>query len=395
MRKTILYIIIAVLTVSCEINQKDIAPTDEFVKVYNHPNEGESYFASSIIQVPGGYLILTGLKQQGLFNVYPNVVIIKTNELGEIINTVQTNWVAPTPKLVEIGGQFGFVAMDNQYGGHFITVDAGTGEEAGSTVLTNMLRPLAANVVNNNLVVLGYNLSSQSIVSLFNSNIQHVNTSYMGSGNNYVTDIDHHLMKTGYEFPFFIGEYFSDTEKGFFVNCLSNATLSINFFNEGGNPTGGYIYEHQALYSAPSSLIHKEDNMYALTRYNTGKNFLSSTIEVDITVPQRFSDSIQNPLYELPEKARIISDKVEFNGVKYMLFTSVNQSNSIVIYQYNMNDDERIHTYSMPFNDNTDVVDVIQDFNDEGIVILARTYVTGRYIRPMVVKVSKEKFKLD
>ncbi len=393
MKKLVLYISLAILAVSCEINQKDINPTDEFVKIYNHPDEAEAYYAISIFQVSDGYLILTGLKKKG--DDFPKAIIIKTNNLGEIINTYPTNWVAPAPKIVQLGSQIGFVAMDNQYGGHFITINSVTGEEIGSTALPEIYRPLSVNVINNNLVVLGYSFSRESIISLYGSDLSNINTSYFGTGNEYLTQIDNHLMKSGYEFPFFIGGYSSENGKGFFVNCIISATLRINFFHEDGSSTGGYIWAHQAIFSAPSSFIHKEGNMFALTRYNNGLNYISPSVQVDVNGIQHFNDSTKNPLFILPEKAKITANTVSFDGTEFMTFTSVSNANSIMVSQYTLDNDNVFHTVEIPFNDRLEVVDVIQDTEDEGLVVLARTFITGRYVRPMVVKIPKRHFKLD
>ncbi len=387
--------LVTFLTVSCEINQKDIKPTDEFVKIYNSPDEETLYYALSVLQVPDGFLILCGEKKQGLFNLYPTATLLKINELGEVLWSQETDWLAPAPKLVNISGKTGFVAMNSDNDAHFIEISSESGEITSTTDL-DLTMPLAANITENNkLVVLGYNYSTwNSTVSLFNSELQELGKENLSVGEDYVSSIDEHLRKTGYEYPFFIGEWNDGSQKGFFVNCLYNYTLGIKFFNGDGLNTGGWIIVHQVKY-APSSLLHKEGNSYALTRYYNNKNFINPTIEVNTSGIQNFNDSIQNPLNELPQNAKIVSKMIQFGENKYMCFASATYKNTLIINQYKLDEGEPILEKRIDFSDRIEVVDIIQDKNDEGVLVLGRTYITGRYLRPVLVKIPKRHFKTD
>jgi hypothetical protein len=77
-----------------------------------------------------------------------------------------------------------------------------------------------------------------------------------------------------------------------------------------------------------------------------------------------------------------------------LLFASTTNSNSIVIYQYAIDSlQEPVKTKYFDFENKIEIMDMIQDENDEGIVILGRVYLTGRYLRPIVIKFKKEDFK--
>lgn len=393
MRTTIITSVLLTMLVSCELKQKEFLPTDEFVKVYNHPDENQLHYGYSVLQIEDGFLMLIGVKRQEIFVQYPTATIIKTNELGEISWTLETDWEAPAPKLLDLDGKIGFIAMDGNKDAHFVAIDPSSGSISGTTAL-NLTMPLAAQSISGNkFVVLGYNFGSwSSIVSTYSNSLEELNKEELAVGEDFVSSIDEHLRKTNYEYPFFIGEWQNGEQEGFFVNCLYNYTLGVNFFTSEGASTGGWIVVQQVRF-APSSLLHKKGNEFALTRYYYDKNFLSPTIQVDVNDNQNFNDSTQNPLHELPPKAKIKSINVDFDGNTYMLFASNTNFNAISISQYQLNSDELYHTKYVDFSDKIEVIDIIQDKTDEGIVVLVRINITGRFLRPALIKIPKRLFK--
>jgi hypothetical protein len=164
------------------------------------------------------------------------------------------------------------------------------------------------------------------------------------------------------------------------------------FFNNDGTPTGGDIFSFQDKYVF-SALLHSSGNNYCFTRYSGGQNFISLNVAIDPFASVSYNDQVQNNLDELVSNAKVVAKKVQFNNTNYMLFASSTNSNAIVIYQYATdNTIEPVHTEYFDFENKIEVVDMIQDENDQGIVILGRIYLTGQYLRPIVVKLKKEEF---
>lgn len=391
MKKLILYIFLIIIASSCEINQKDINPTDEFVKVYNHPDESLIIYAESVTQTSEGYIILSGTKVAG--GQYPKATIIGTNNLGEVQWTTETDILAPIPSLLNISGNYWFIGMNNSNKGQLVQINPQSGEISSQEIDIN--RPLVAKVLSNNQVaVLGFDNDWFSTISLYNADFTRESNQRFGVGEDYVSSIREHQQKTGREYPFFIGEWEEETAKGFFVNGLFNASVSTKFFYDYGDPSGGWIYTHQ-IRNGPTSLLQKEGNLYALTQVNYGQNFFSPTVEVDISSTQNFDDSLQAPIYELPQNARILSDKFTFNGNKFMFLASATNYNSIIISQYKLDEDELYHSVEIDFSDKIEVVDILQDSNDEGLIVLGRQLTIGKYLRPFLVKIPKKRFKTE
>ena len=75
----------AILISGCEVDQKDIQPKNEFIKIYNHPDQEIAYHPAGVVQLSdGGYLILSGVKVDTSIIEYPHANLIKTNSLGEV-----------------------------------------------------------------------------------------------------------------------------------------------------------------------------------------------------------------------------------------------------------------------------------------------------------------------
>lgn len=391
-----LYFIFLLLP-ACEINQKDIKPEDQFIKIYNNQNENLSYFPVSAIQTSdGGYLILNGVKNDSSLYEYPSATLIKTNPVGEIDWTTETAWLAPAG-LIKMDAGYSFIAMDKQNNANRINIDISNGNIGGNTEL-GLTMPLVARTNDaNQFIVLAYNyVNRTSVIAMFNQNTTLVNSSELNINTDMVAQIQAHMNKTGSELPFFIGDWANEKQSGYFVNCLANYTLRTIFFDKNIDPTGGDIYSFQAR-DALSSLVNKENNIYAMTRYYGGNNYISTNIDVDPNTSQNFNDYSQNQLYELVPEAKVVSRNITKEGENYIILASTTNSNSVVLYQYGTDtidgEEEAIHAEYIDFSDKIEVRDIIQDENDGGIVVLLQHYFTGKYKRPVLIKISLDKFK--
>lgn len=377
---------------SCELNQKDISPTDNFVKIYNHPDENLAFYAESVLQLADGYLILSGIKNYNdNLNEYPTTSLIRTNSLGEVSWSNESEWRAPVSNLLTFNGATGFVAMNASEDAYFVEVNTENGSLSSRAL--NLKMPLAAFVNSDgNLAILSYDyVSWSSVISLFSPSFTLLNSVNLFVGDDLVVPVQKHLNKADTQFPFFFGDWQNESLSGFFVNCLSNYTLGVRFFTSDGNSTGGWIYSHQ-IENAVSSLLHKEGNLYGMTRYFNRKNYLNSTVEVDVTSLQNFNDSTQNPIPEIVPDAKVEAIRATFDNTDYLLFASTTNSNSIVIFKYSLDNDELLKEVEVSFAYNIEVRAIIQDPSDEGIILLAHHFVTGRYLRPVLIKIPKRDF---
>jgi hypothetical protein len=380
------------LATGCEIKQDDIRPEQEFIKIYNHPDENIAYHPAGLLQLPdGGYLILSGVKVDTSIVEYPYANLIRTGPTGEVEWTRDYDLYAPAPRLFRLSGSVGFVAMDLQLNANAVEISTSSGDITGQHDL-NLTMPLYSYVDRQgNLLVLGYDyVTRASWISLFDGSFGLQRSVKVNVNTDLENQVQKHQNKSGEQFPFFIGEWTEGSQGGYFVNCFYNYTLRTVYFESAGLTMLGNIYSFQTG-EAISSLIHRTGNRYALTRFYSNNNYLLGDVEVDIHTSQNFNDITGVILHELVHDAKVLTRKITIGSTSYLLFSSQTNSNSMVTYQYAAEADSLIATHYHPFNERVEVGDLIQT-SDEGVALLGRIYILGKYQRPVLVKLPVRNF---
>jgi hypothetical protein len=377
----------------CEVNQKDIQPENEFIKIYNHPDQEIAYHPAGVIQLSdGGYLILSGVKVDTSIIEYPHANLIKTNSLGEVEWTRDYDLYAPTPRLFQRSGSVGFVAMDLQLlNAYAVEVNTSNGEVMGQHDL-ELAMPLYSYVdKQNNLVVLGYeSVARSSRISLFDESFGLQRSVTVNVEKDLENIVQKHMNKSGTQFPFFIGEWTEGSQSGYYVNCFYNYTLRTVYFESAGLSMLGNIYSFQTE-EAVSSLIQRTGNRYALTRFYSDNNYLLGDVEVDINTSQNFNDITGKILPELVHDAKVLSKWITIGSNSYILLSSQTNSNSMVTYQHAAEVDSLIATHYHSFNERVEVADIIQT-SEEGVALLGKIFILGKYQRPVLVKLPVRTF---
>ncbi len=392
MKKLIYFLTLLVFSTSCDINQKDIAPEDEFVKIFSHPDEQLRFFPQSVEELAGvGYVILSGVKSDTAENEFPSSFLIGTNTVGELLWSDENNYLAPEGRLLKNGSGLSYVAMDNQFNGIGLNIDISSGQII-RTVPLDLKMPLYSFVnQRGDFLILGHDFVNRaSKISLFSKEFNQLRTASLNINTDLQNTVQKHLNKSGKEYPFFIGEFRDNPGSGFYVNCFSNYSLRIVFLDEAGNLLPGDIYSFQTE-AAVSSFVQQQESRFSLTRYYGGNNYLIPEIEVQSGISQNFNSIEANSLFELSPDAPVKSLKINIENVESLLFASQTNSNTLIIYQYDLETDEEIRVYQRDFNNKIEVADMIQT-EDEGIIVLAKIFVLGKFPRPLLVKIPASEF---
>ena len=397
--KQLLYLIylmvLASLAGSCDINQKDVSPEEEFVKIFNHPDEQLRFFPQSVEESDqGGFIILSGVKSDTAENEFPSSYLIGTDKQGKLIWNDENNYLAPEGRLLKKDDGMSYVAMDNQFNGVGLDIDVNTGQVIRQVPL-DLKMPLFSYVSSRgDFLVLGHDfINRASKISLFSKDFDPLRKASLNINTDLQNIVQKHLNKSGKQYPFFIGEFLDNPDAGFFVNCFSNYSLRIVFLDQGGNLLPGDIYSFQTE-AAVSSFVQQEESRFSLTRYYGGNNYLIPEINVESGVSQNFNNIDAISLFELSPDAPIRSLKAKIDGYESTLFASQTNSNSLIIYQYDMETDEEISVYMQDFNNKIEIADMIQA-KDEAIVVLGKIFVLGKYPRPVLVKIPANEFSAE
>lgn len=393
MLKLIIPVLGTVVMTGCELNQKDIGPDDSFIKIYNHPDELYAFYPESVLELnDGGYLILSALKDDSSQFEFPVTHLVRTNDRGEVVYTREHNWYAPVGKLIQDDNSAWFVAMDNQLRGFGLEIDLASGNLVAQQEL-DLTMPLSAfRGSGGNILVLGYNfLERKSRISLFTDGFNRIRTVDLNINSDLQNQVQKHLNRSGTWYPFYMGEYSGTGGEGYYVNCFANYTLRTIFLDAAGNYLNGDIYSFQTE-AALSSLVNISDNRFALTRYYAGSNYLLPLVEVEYNRSQNFNDVRGEVLPELTFNARVLSGKLILNDLPYLIFASQSNSNSMVIYIYEPESGKRVASIHRDFDTRIDVSD-LKINSDGNILVLGKTFILGKYQRPVLVKVNSREIK--
>jgi hypothetical protein len=381
-----------ILLAGCEINQDEILPEDGFLKIYNHPDEQLALYAESLVEMPdGGYIFISAVKDENAEIEYPYTSLSRTTASGELSWTMDYDWLAPTSKLFLQDGSICFVAMNQQFDAYVIQIDPGNGQLSGQHELGMTMPLYAYNDEQGNLVVLGYDFVTRSSwISKYNSSFVLQRSNYLPVNTDLEYLVQRHLNKTGQEYPFFIGEYSNGSGSGYFVNCFYNYTLRTVFLDGSSFSATGDIYSFQTE-EGISALIQKSGNLFGITSYYEGNNYIMAGAEIDVQSSGNIKDLPAEPLYELTYRAAVIAGALHTDEEQFALFASQTNDNSLVVYQYDLETDSLITAHTRKFDEGIEVRDFVQT-RDQGIAIVASIYTLGKYIRPLILKLPPELF---
>jgi hypothetical protein len=285
----------------------------------------------------------------------------------------------------------GFVAMNQNFDAFLVLVDPANGESTAQHDLEMSMPLFAYSDSQDKLVVLGYDFVTRS------SWINKYSSSYQVDQSNKLpvnTDLEYlvqrHLNKTGQDYPFFIGEYSNAPGSGYSVNCFYNYTLRTVFMEMASLGATGDIYSFQTE-EGISSVIQKGGNIFGLTSYYEGNNYIMPASELNVNTSANIKDLPADPLYELTYRAEVIPGNLELDTASYTLFASQTNDNSMVIYQYEKDTEVLVNTLYRQFDQRVVVNELIQTA-DKGIAILGGIYILGKYQRPLLIKLDQESF---
>ena len=391
MKNLLIYTAIVLLLSGCELKQKDYIPRNDFIKIYNDTSVTKRYYPAGIIQTEdNGYLILSGIVDEST-NTFPSTELIKVSDLGALEWFHSYPFVAPAKGIVHTDNTIGFVAMqsDNNRNGNLVTIDILDGEIIQQYDL-DITMPLGVYNNEEKMVVLGFDFNNvNTTINMYNVNSfqrtgsTSLNVSYEETEDRLLT----HMDKTGEIYPFFIGEWSNEGSEAFYVNCWENYSVKTIFINENGSRMGD-IYSHHRYFI--TSIIQKRNNIFALTRFYE-ENIMVPEVEVNINGTQNFND-IGFTLPELAYKAKVYAKHLINESDTSIIFASTTNRNSLQVYQYGIDDDELLNSFEIGFDESIDIEDMIIT-GDNGIAVLGRFFVLGKYPRPLLVKIPPEKLK--
>ena len=378
--------------ISCDVKKSDTNPSEAFSKIYDNPDMNLSFFPVDLEQTTdGGFLILSVYTDTTL-STFPLIQVMKTDKTGKRLweTLVDKAYCSVVPSIMMLGNNYFFICMDavNQQT-RVMQIDAGSGGVAEVNALEYQYPLYCMKDGNGDVLMLNFDrLARTSVLTKYSSGFEEEWSHAFPIIDDVKHKIELHLGKTGMQFPFFIGQVGTSSLSHYYVNCFYNYTMTLLFVESAtGTQTGTlYTYQDDAAVSAATSI---ENNRFALSRYYSGDNYVNPSVELDLASTQSITDYPDFALPELAPDAPVQCIHATINGKDVVVYASQTRTNQLGLYFYDAADgtlkDVKFLNEKYPVN-----LAGLEFTQEEGLSVLAQTYVIGRFPRVYLIKLSPE-----
>ena len=389
------FLLVAVLLNSCDIKKNnEVKPQEEFLKIYDNQSFSDNYIPLDIKQTADeGYIVLakTRIDASPFYGIY----LMKLDKEGIFVSekNLPSSLVSPGSGLIKNGQNYYFFCMNGtSLGSVLIRVNDNLTITTVSQI-SGLLYPLSAELElgGNNFILQSYDKDNKkSIVSKITTSGTVLDSAVfdIGIGNFDVEEpIIDHLTGNGKALPFLSGSMGNGT---YFFNGFYNYTLSMVFFSFGSNSASGVLQGYKDEQCVSSALYLPETNKFALSSYAYGENtlFPSATINSSAGAVASNSDLTGFLVPEFNRDARVLVQKETINGKSVLIYSSDTRSGQLALYFYDANTGKFIATKHLGYS-NTFIMGNCTKTIDEGLAIVGVTYLSGRFPRLCMFKVSK------
>lgn len=388
--KLLTIIILLFVSFSCDVKDNNEAELDGYLKIYSSGNFDDSFHPLDFQETSDGGFLILGVKDKN------SVYLLKTDVDGVFeweING-ESPYVSPIANLLSYGSNFVFFCMDeNTFEIYAMEVNPSAQTltpliyyedetyalqaietEDGGFLLHHFnrdgrqikIRKLAANLEEE----WDENANPQNIEEIERTIIDNIE----------VADPN---------IPYFNGEM----ADGYFVNTFSRYHYRTLFFNSSGSNTGK-ISETNGDEAAINSMVHLDDNFFALSRYDLDGNiYLNPRIEIDTESDIRVSDLEEG--YEFAEidiRAEIKVEVITIEGTNYTVYACDTKNGQIELIIFDTDSGDFVSTYYVGHNNHYSI-SRFESTSDGGLAILAQTTTAGMFNQIAIIKLTDTELK--
>jgi len=373
----------------CDIKKSNADPSESFSTVYDHSDMNLSFYPVDLVQThDDGFLILSVFTDTTL-STFPLIRLMKTDKSGKPVReeVVDAAYCSAVPSLVPNGSSWQFTCMDavNQN----VKLMEVTEDLSSITEVEELSGkyPLYTYLDSrDNLAVLSFDRIART--SVLTQYAPGGGQNWQGSYNineDFKTQVELHLKKTGRQFPFFIVEA-GNPSTHYLVNCFYNYTMTLLFANVASGGRTGQLNTYQDD-AAISSAVFLDASRFSLSRFYMGENYIFPSVELDLSGLQGADTFEDIHLSELVSDASVRSLTATLKGKNVIVFASQTKSNQLVIYFFSQDDGKLLATKNLTSTNPVSIA-ALRVTGDEGLALLAQTYVAGRFPRIALFKVA-------
>jgi hypothetical protein len=381
---------ILVMILSCSEESNPQFDIQSFTSIFDNNQFDASYLPIDMRQTPdGGYIVLCG---RNLYDSnFTGIYLLKADKFGNFVREmyVEETSVNPVARFVEYQTRYYFFCMDPvTQQSQIASVDANLEAVSVESVQGGLTYPAAAEFVDNNFIVLGYNnADKESVIAILNTDggILASKGYSIGTGEDIEEPIINHYIRTGRQYPFTVGKLSTGL---YYFNGFFNYTFSLVFTDVSSDDPVGVVQGQQddGGFSAVTPL---GGSKFASSRFNFGDNFLIPNEQLETNGITSSVDLGGFSLPELVPNANVRILRATANDRKVLIYGSDTKSKQIGLIFYDEVNGDFIGSKYLGFSNPFEVASLTQT-EDEGLAVCGTTYLAGRFPRICIFKLSKE-----
>jgi hypothetical protein len=383
----------AILSVSaCDIKDSNADPSASFSALYDHPDMNLSFYPVDMVQTSDdGYLVLSVYTDTAL-STFPLIRLMKTDKNGAMVGEelVDPAYCSAVPSLMQHGAAWQFVCMDavNQ-NAKLMEVNEDLSGITEVAELSGKYPLYLYNDSQDDFLVLTFDrIARTSVLTKYSSAGGQLWQTSFNINEDYKNQVETHLKKAGKQFPFFITPAGEPDITHYLVNCFYNYTMTLLFVHAGNGSMTGQLNTYQDD-AAISSAVFLDGTRFSLSRYYMGDNYIFPSVELDMNSTQGAETFNDLQLPELTTDAAVRSLVTTLHNREVIVLASQTKSNRLVLYCYNKEDGRLLTTRYLSSTNPVRIASLITT-RDNGLALLAQSYVAGRFPRIAIYKVSAE-----
>lgn len=389
---------LSILLVSCDISNNKVDETSGFSTIYDIDSMSVSVTPIDVKEMSDGGFIILGYSDKSNGGIF----LLRTDKSGHLLwNKYFTEYINPISELLQVGSDFYFFAISYPFSTGTLLFKLNDGEKSANLVRSyeDNLKPLAAcKTPDNGFLIEKYDAENEkTVLTKLNSSFDPDQSFDKDGRKDYdiqITDviddkINTHLLHQGDPLPFFTGFLGESAASLFYFNGFFKTDLSLVFVDiHTGNPVKrltGYRYQ-----KCSTSLTDLGNNKVAFSRFEYNENLLVPDLDMNqVNNISGISNFGGIKFNELETKATIRSKKLLINGRQLMVFIGNTKANTVGMFAY----DAITGKYSGAKYFGNTYPYKIGNFvttSDGGMAVLCQTFVTGRFSRVCLFKLSSK-----
>lgn len=382
---------------ACDIKKSDADPSESFTTVYDHPDMDLSFYPVDMVQTSDGGFLVLSVYTDTVLSTFPLIRLMKTNKSGALVREelLDESYCSAVPSLVRNGNMWQFVCMDavNQ-NVKLMEVSEDLSNIAEVSELSGKYPLYLYADSHQNFVLLSFDrIARTSVLTKYADDGAQLWQVSFNIIEDYKNQVETHLKKGNRQFPFFITQAGSPNLTHYLVNCFYNYTMTLLFAGQtSGNRTGQLnTYQDEA---AISSIAFLDNSRFTVSRYYMGANYVFPSVELDMNDTQGADTFEDIQLPELTADAAVKSMVATFNNREVVVLASQTKSNRLVLYFFDKAEGTLLTTRYLASTNPVKIAGLITT-SDNGLAVLAQTFVAGRFPRTAIFKVSPEDISFD